>query len=700
MAATDSVYRWLEGAGLQRFYNSFKNQGIDEEKFVNLIVSDYHGLGVIELNDRQTLFKLIQVVKKELENTPSTEMENEIPLNNGSLYPHRKNAAISQSTGNLEVQECESPPSPCVKADSKHRYRRAKKSSSMEDIQKSSLSGSRITVCVRKRPLNPKEKGKGEVDCASTKGDSTFFVTEPRTKVDLTKFMCTHKFYFDLVFDESVDNEQIYVQTCKPMVDFFFEGGKCTCFAYGQTGSGKTYTMMGPEGGNKVQNGLYVLAARDIFRGLKRHPNLIINVSFFEIYGGKFYDLLNGRQRLDLREDAQGAVHTIGLRELKCEDWTQMIEMIQFGNERRSQGVTGANTSSSRSHAILQICAKKENGKSHGKYSFIDLAGSERAADTVGNAQKTRLEGAQINKSLLALKECIRALDQNASHRPFRGSKLTQVLKDSLIGNSRTVMIATVSPTVSAVEHTLNTLRYANRVKEMKEAGSGRNPRHNAYMPHNEESRKKRSKSPSRGNRAMSVSTGSGSLKAPTSRSNHKSPTRTLKSPTSLRYNSSSVNGKFKYSSQSMKTSGIPSRSIPISRSSSAEPPIEKEDGTRSRRDSLRQKAEERQEEMKVIAERTKQLNEDNSQRESHVLDQHRKYIHNTMLKVKQEMELLKKFEAKKIDVNCYIDSLKEILSNKEKSASHLATLIDQFQENLHEAEYLHLKLEQMQMDE
>ena len=102
--------------------------------------------------------------------------------------------------------------------------------------------------------------------------------------------------------------------------------------------------------------------------------------------------------------------------------------------------------------------------------SFIDLAGSERGAD-VGNADKqTRLDGAEINKSLLALKECIRALDQDKKHTPFRGSKLTQVLKDSFIGNCRTVMVANLSPCLSASENTLNTLRYADRVKEMKRA--------------------------------------------------------------------------------------------------------------------------------------------------------------------------------------------------------------------------------------
>merc|ERR1719291_494954 len=129
---------------------------------------------------------------------------------------------------------------------------------------------------------------------------------------------------------------------------------------------------------------------------------------------------------------------------------------------------------SSRSHAILQICLKdvsdsKRGPVEHGKISFIDLAGSERGADTLDTDRQTRMDGAEINKSLLALKECIRALDQQHDHTPFRGSKLTQVLKDSFVGsNCRTVMIANVSPCGCAVEHSLNTLRYAYRVKELR----------------------------------------------------------------------------------------------------------------------------------------------------------------------------------------------------------------------------------------
>ena len=133
----------------------------------------------------------------------------------------------------------------------------------------------------------------------------------------------------------------------------------------------------------------------------------------------------------------------------------------------RITGQTGMNNDSSRSHAILQINLKVDN-KIHGRMSFIDLAGSERGADVVDTNKQTRIDGSEINKSLLALKECIRALDLDKRHLPFRGSKLTLVLKDSFIGNTRTVMIGNIAPSQISCEHSLNTLRYADRVKELK----------------------------------------------------------------------------------------------------------------------------------------------------------------------------------------------------------------------------------------
>lgn len=209
------------------------------------------------------------------------------------------------------------------------------------------------------------------------------------------------------------------------------------------------------------------------------HSHLGVFIAFYEIYCGKLFDLLNNRQILHARENAKSNVIIVGLQEHLVENVQELMEVIDYGLTSRTTGVTGANVDSSRSHAILQICLKdarsKEDGKNkeHGKLSFIDLAGSERGADTMDVNRQTRMDGAEINKSLLALKECIRALDQQLDHTPFRGSKLTQVLKDSFVGsNCRTVMIANVSPCGCAVEHSLNTLRYAYRVKELRRGAS------------------------------------------------------------------------------------------------------------------------------------------------------------------------------------------------------------------------------------
>ncbi|KAL1914804.1 uncharacterized protein VTP21DRAFT_7896 [Calcarisporiella thermophila] len=329
----------------------------------------------------------------------------------------------------------------------------------------------KIRVCVRKRPLSQKEMEKGEKDIAPTGGSRSITINEPKQKVDLTKYVEEHHFVFDEVFDVNESNEEVYARTASPLVRYIFRGGKATCFAYGQTGSGKTYTML------DNRNGLYVQAARDIFNLLKRpeYSHLCASIGFYEIYQGQLYDLLNKRKRLHAREDGKNNVVIVGLKEYTINDVHSLMQVFEFGNTVRSTGSTGANADSSRSHAILQILLRNKLKKRiEGKLSFIDLAGSERGADRGDADKQTRMEGAEINKSLLALKECIRALDQDKKHTPFRQSKLTQVLKDSFVGKSRTCMIATISPNSSNSEHTLNTLRYADRVKELKSEMDGR----------------------------------------------------------------------------------------------------------------------------------------------------------------------------------------------------------------------------------
>lgn len=194
-----------------------------------------------------------------------------------------------------------------------------------------------------------------------------------------------------------------------------------------------------------------------------------LEVGFFEIYRGHLFDLLNDRNKIFAREDHSKKVCIVGLKEYNVDSTNDVERVMEKGLMNRSVGVTGANCNSSRSHAILQVSLKSnQTNDVFGMFTFIDLAGSEKGSDRKDVGKETKLEGAEINKSLLALKECIRALDQDSGHLPFRQSKLTQVLKDSFVGASKTCMIATISPTVSNCEHTLNTLRYADRVKELK----------------------------------------------------------------------------------------------------------------------------------------------------------------------------------------------------------------------------------------
>ncbi|KAL1318646.1 hypothetical protein AAHE18_15G220100 [Arachis hypogaea] len=331
----------------------------------------------------------------------------------------------------------------------------------------------KIKVVVRKRPLNKKEIAKKEEDIITIDSNS-LTVHERKLKVDLTEYVEKHEFVFDAVLNEGVSNDNVYAETVEPVVPLIFQRTKATCFAYGQTGSGKTYTMQP----------LPLKASQDILRLMHhtyRNQGFQLNVSFFEIYGGKVFDLLNDRKKLFMREDGKQQVCIVGLQEYGVAKVETIKELIEKGNAARSTGTTGANEESSRSHAILQLCIKRSTDLTEskparivGKLSFIDLAGSERGADTTDNDKQTRIEGAEINKSLLALKECIRALDNDQGHIPFRGSKLTEVLRDSFVGDSRTVMISCISPSSGSCEHTLNTLRYADRVKSLSKGNNSK----------------------------------------------------------------------------------------------------------------------------------------------------------------------------------------------------------------------------------
>ncbi|CAD5217418.1 unnamed protein product [Bursaphelenchus xylophilus] len=336
----------------------------------------------------------------------------------------------------------------------------------------------RICVCVRKRPMSKKEVGKKEIEVITIPTKDTIIVHQPQMKVDLTKYLENQKFRFDYAFDDTADNTMVYRFTAQPLVKTIFQQGFATCFAYGQTGSGKTHTMGGDFEGKSQDcaKGIYALAATDVFAFMKkpefRDLDLHVDCSFFELYGSKAYDLLNKKASLRILEDNKRSVQIVGLKEFTVHNAEDVLKLIREGSSQRTAGQTSANNNSSRSHAIFQIILKRRDDSIHGKFSLIDLAGNERGADTKASNNQTRMEGGEINKSLLSLKECIRAMGMMKEYVPFRGSKLTLVLRDSFIGkNAKTCMIATISPSLGSAENSLNTLRYANRAKELASDG-------------------------------------------------------------------------------------------------------------------------------------------------------------------------------------------------------------------------------------
>ncbi|KXZ53036.1 hypothetical protein GPECTOR_8g401 [Gonium pectorale] len=459
------VVRGLEDAGLKRFIPAFAQ--ITDQAFLGLMMSDYASYGVVDLEDKQRLFRLIKATQSKALPEPLEKPNALIDLDehDGDLLADAGVAFQLSPLSNQNQKAVAVAPSPPVAIN-------------QDDPPK-------IRVVVRKRPISKKERERGDEDVVDVlaKGN-TVVVNEVKVKVDLTKYVEKHAFKFDEALDEVVSNEDVYQLTVGPLVRTLFRSGRASCFAYGQTGSGKTYTM----------SPLPIRASADIFTYMaqQQYRDISLCVSCFEIYGNKVFDLLNARKKLNILEDGKRKVVVVGLKEFTVDDVESVKALIEESSKQRSTGSTAANSDSSRSHSIMQFALKRmppapagiprrgeepPEPKVVGKISFIDLAGSERGADTFDNNRQTRLEGAEINKSLLALKECIRALDSDARHVPFRGSKLTAVLRDSFVGDqARTVMIANISPCSGSVEHTLNTLRYADRVKELRKDKAERTP--------------------------------------------------------------------------------------------------------------------------------------------------------------------------------------------------------------------------------
>lgn len=349
---------------------------------------------------------------------------------------------------------------------------------------------SHVRVVVRVRPENQKEK-EGNYRRVVHVVDKHLLVFDPKAEEvsffhgkkvlnrDINKK--TNKdlsFVYDAVFDEKSTQLEVFENTTKIVIDGVLNGYNSTVFAYGATGSGKTHTMLG----SPDAPGVMFLTMAELYKRIELiKDEKICNValSYLEVYNEQIRDLLGHSKPLAVCEDAQKGVVVQNLTLHQPKSAEEILQMLDYGNRNRTQHPTDMNATSSRSHAVLQIYLRQQD-KAAGinpnvrlaKMCLIDLAGSERASATNTNGARFR-EGANINRSLLALGNVINALadpKNKKQHIPYRNSKLTRLLKDSLGGNCRTIMIAAVSPSSLSYEDTYNTLKYANRAKDIKSA--------------------------------------------------------------------------------------------------------------------------------------------------------------------------------------------------------------------------------------
>ncbi|XP_004556743.1 kinesin-like protein KIF19 isoform X1 [Maylandia zebra] len=336
-----------------------------------------------------------------------------------------------------------------------------------------------LTVALRIRPLSDAEQEEGATIVAHRVDDQMVVLMDPMEDPDdiLRANRSREKTYmFDVAFDFSASQEEVYRATTKGLIEGLISGYNATVFAYGPTGCGKTYTMLGTD----KEPGIYVRTLNDLFRAIEETSDDMlysVSMSYLEIYNEMIRDLLNPSSGfLDLREDSKGVIQVAGITEVSTINAQEIMELLMKGNKQRTQEPTAANQTSSRSHAVLQVAVKQQSRcrdvlqeVRFARLFMIDLAGSERAAQTQNRGQRLK-EGAHINRSLLALGNCINALsDKNGNkYVNYRDSKLTRLLKDSLGGNSRTVMIAHISPASVAFEESRNTLTYADRAKSIR----------------------------------------------------------------------------------------------------------------------------------------------------------------------------------------------------------------------------------------
>ncbi|XP_031208432.1 kinesin-like protein KIF19 isoform X1 [Mastomys coucha] len=336
-----------------------------------------------------------------------------------------------------------------------------------------------LMVALRVRPISVAELEEGATLIAHKVDEQMVVLMDPMEDPDdiLRAHRSREKSYlFDVAFDFTATQEMVYQATTKSLIEGVISGYNATVFAYGPTGCGKTYTMLGTD----HEPGIYVRTLNDLFRAIEETSHDMeyeVSMSYLEIYNEMIRDLLNPALGfLELREDSKGVIQVAGITEVSTINAKEIMQLLMKGNRQRTQEPTAANQTSSRSHAVLQVAVRQRSRVKNilqevrqGRLFMIDLAGSERASQTQNRGQRMK-EGAHINRSLLALGNCINALSDKGGNKyiNYRDSKLTRLLKDSLGGNSRTVMIAHISPASTAFEESRNTLTYAGRAKNIR----------------------------------------------------------------------------------------------------------------------------------------------------------------------------------------------------------------------------------------
>lgn len=330
-----------------------------------------------------------------------------------------------------------------------------------------------VKVMVRVRPFNEREKGKGAKNCVEVDAQNCQITLQNLADPDLQKV-----FSYDAVFPPNISQQAVYEEAAFKLVESVLDGYNGTIFAYGQTGCGKTHTMMGNPTVESLR-GIIPRAFEHIFGKIESssEKNYLIRCSYIEIYNEEIHDLIgkDWKTKLELKENPEKGVFIKDVSMYVVKSVKEIERLMDMGMNNRTVGETAMNKDSSRSHSIFTIYIEAsetdEKGQQRitaGKLNLVDLAGSERQSKTQATGDRLK-EANKINLSLSALGNVISALvDGKSSHIPYRDSKLTRLLQDSLGGNTKTVMVANVSPANDSYDETLGTLRYASRAKNIK----------------------------------------------------------------------------------------------------------------------------------------------------------------------------------------------------------------------------------------